>query len=220
MDVDHQKNGEYNMAKYLCPKLKLCRREGVDLFLKSGIRSIETKCKLSTPPSSTFSYKKRYRLSDYGIRLREKQKIKRIYGILENQFHNYYKKSVKLIGNTGEHLLRFLELRLDNIVYRLGWASTRAEARQLINHKYINVNNITVNIPSYQVSINQLIKLKDKSQNKLRIKYAIELSKQRSICSWLEADVNKMEGRLIRMPDRNDFSSDINEHLIVELYSR
>lgn len=204
------------MAKYLCPKLKLCRREGEDLFLKSGKRSIETKCKYSTSPSKLYN-KKRARISDYCIRLREKQKIKIIYGILEKQFKNYYKRSVKLKGNTGEHILRFLELRLDNIVYRLGWASTRAEARQLINHKAINVNNLTVNIPSYQVSINQLIQLKDKAKNQLRIQTAIEL-KQREICSWLEG--NKMEGRLLRMPNRTDLSSDINEHLIVELYSR
>lgn len=208
------------MARYLGPKMKMCRREREDLFLKSGIKSIENKCRFSSAPSK-FIYKKRARVSDYGLRLREKQKVKRIYGILERQFHNYYKKSFKLRGNTGEHLLRFLELRLDNIVYRLGFASTRAEARQIINHKAISVNKLTVNIPSYQVSINQLIKIRDIAKDQLRIKFSLSLkTKQDNLLSWLSVDKKKMEGILLRIPSRNDFSADINEHLILELYSR
>lgn len=206
------------MAKYLGPKLKLCRREGSDLFLKSGVRTIDTKCKLDQPPGQHGMRK--LRLSDYGIQLREKQKVRRLYGILERQFRNYYKKAVKLKGNTGENLLRLLEDRLDNVVYRMGFGATRLEARQLVNHKSILVNECIVNISSYQLSPNDIIRVHEKSKNQSRIKAALELSQQREIPSWLEVDNHKMQGIFKRFPERSDLSAEINEHLIVELYSK
>ncbi|CAL4323473.1 30S ribosomal protein S4 [Buchnera aphidicola] len=206
------------MAKYLKPKLKLSRREGIDLFLKSGLRSIEDKCKIKQLPGQ--QGKRRSRLSEYGIQLREKQKVRRLYGILERQFHNYYKRSAKLKGNTGENLLTLLEMRLDNIVYRMGFGATRAEAKQLINHKIIMVNNKIVNISSYQVSLNDCISIREKSQKQIRIKFSLELSEQREKPDWIEINKNNFSGTLIRVPDRSDFASDINEHLIIELYSR
>ncbi|HMI77015.1 MAG TPA: 30S ribosomal protein S4 [Buchnera sp. (in: enterobacteria)] len=206
------------MAKYLGPKLKLCRREGSDLFLKSGLRSIDTKCKLEQPPGQHGMRK--VRLSDYGVQLREKQKVRRLYGILERQFHNYYKKAVHLKGNTGENLLQLLEDRLDNVVYRMGFGATRLEARQLVSHKAILVNECIVNISSYQLSPNDIIRVREKSKNQSRIRAALELSQQREIPSWLEVDNNKMQGVFKRFPERSDLSAEINEHLIVELYSK
>ncbi|MFI4853121.1 MAG: 30S ribosomal protein S4 [Candidatus Makana argininalis] len=207
------------MSKYIGPKLKLSRREGIDLFLKSGCRSIESKCKIEKFPGNFV--KKKNRLSDYGIQLREKQKVKRIYGILERQFRNYYYKSIKLKGNTGENLLKLLELRLDNIVYRMGFGSTRSESRQLVNHKSITVNKNIVNIASYQVKINDIIGIKDTSKNQLRIKLSLELSENnREKISWIEVDTNKMQGILKFIPERNLLYKDINEQLIVELYSK
>jgi len=206
------------MAKYLGPKLKLCRREGSDLFLKSGVRSIDTKCKLEQPPGQHGTRK--MRLSDYGIQLREKQKVRRLYGILERQFHNYYKKATRLKGNTGEKLLQLLEDRLDNVVYRMGFGATRLEARQLVNHKSILVNECIVNIASYQLSPNDIIRVREKSKNQSRIKAALELSEQREKPSWLEVDNNKMQGIFKNIPERSDLSAEINEHLIVELYSK
>lgn len=212
-------NGKIDeMAKYLGPKLKLCRREGSDLFLKSGVRSIDTKCKLEQSPGQHGNRKPR--LSDYGIQLREKQKVRRLYGILERQFHNYYKLAVRLKGNTGENLLKLLEDRLDNVVYRMGFGSTRSESRQLVNHKSILVNNRVVNIASYQLSINDRISVREKCKSQSRIKAALELSEQREKPNWLEVDINKMEGFLKRYPERADLSAEINEHLIVELYSK
>ncbi|UDG79340.1 30S ribosomal protein S4 [Candidatus Ecksteinia adelgidicola] len=206
------------MAKYLGPKLKLSRREGTDLFLKSGVRTIDSKCKIDQLPGQHGV--KKTRLSDYGIQLREKQKIRRIYGIFERQFYNYYKKSARLKGNTGQNLLQFLESRLDNVIYRMGFGATRAESRQLVNHRAILVNNHIVNISSYQVSVNDKITVREKSKKQSRIKASLELSKQREQPTWLEVDVLKMEGIFKRMPERTDLQADINEYLIVELYSK
>lgn len=207
------------MARYLGPKLKLSRREGTDLFLKSGVRAIESKCKIDTAPGQHGARKPR--LSDYGSQLREKQKVRRIYGILERQFRNYYKEANRLKGNTGENLLVLLEGRLDNVVYRLGFAATRAEARQLVSHKSIVVNGRVVNIPSYQVSVDDVIAVREKSKKQARIKAALELAaSNREKPTWLDVDATKMEGVFKRRPERSDLSADINEHLIVELYSK
>ncbi|MDE3930712.1 30S ribosomal protein S4 [Glaesserella parasuis] len=206
------------MARYLGPKLKLSRREGTDLFLKSGVRAIESKCKIDTAPGQHGARKPR--LSDYSSQLREKQKVRRIYGILERQFRNYYKEANRLKGNTGENLLVLLEGRLDNVVYRMGFAATRAEARQLVSHKSIVVNGRVVNIPSYQVSVDDVIAVREKSKKQARIKASLELATQREKPTWLEVDATKMEGVFKRTPERSDLSADINEHLIVELYSK
>lgn len=206
------------MARYLGPKLKLSRREGTDLFLKSGVRAIDSKCKIDTAPGQHGARKPR--LSDYGSQLREKQKVRRIYGILERQFRNYYKEANRLKGNTGENLLVLLEGRLDNVVYRMGFAATRAEARQLVNHKAIVVNGRVVNIPSFQVSVNDVVAIREKSKKQARIKASLELAEQREKPTWLEVDSAKMEGVFKRVPERSDLSADINEHLIVELYSK
>lgn len=206
------------MARYLGPKLKLSRREGTDLFLKSGVRAIESKCKIDTAPGQHGARKPR--LSDYGSQLREKQKVRRMYGILERQFRNYYKEANRLKGNTGENLLVLLEGRLDNVVYRMGFAATRAEARQLVSHKAIVVNGRVVNIPSYQVSVDDVIAVREKSKKQARIKASLELAEQREKPTWLEVNAAKMEGVFKRIPERSDLSADINEHLIVELYSK
>ena len=206
------------MARYLGPKLKLSRREGTDLFLKSGVRAIDSKCKIDTAPGQHGARKPR--LSDYGSQLREKQKVRRIYGILERQFRNYYKEANRLKGNTGENLLVLLEGRLDNVVYRMGFAATRAEARRLVSHKAIVVNGRVVNIPSFQVSVNDVVAVREKSKKQARIKASLELAEQREKPTWLEVDSAKMEGVFKRVPERSDLSADINEHLIVELYSK
>ena len=207
------------MARYLGPKCKLSRREGTDLFLKSGIKPLENKCKLNTPPGSMLG-SRRERLSGYGVQLREKQKLRRMYGILERQFRNYYKKAAKIKGSTGENLLKLLECRLDNMVYRMGFAVTRAEARQLVSHKTITVNNNVVNIPSYQVSINDEIRIKDKAKRQLRIKNAMNIATQLGIAEWLQVDEKKFSGIVKSIPDREDILPDINENLIVEFYSK
>lgn len=206
------------MARYLGPKLKLSRREGTDLFLKSGVRAIESKCKIDTAPGQHGA--RRGRLSDYGIQLREKQKVRRMYGVLEKQFRNYYKEAARLKGNTGENLLQLLEQRLDNVVYRMGFASTRAEARQLVSHKAIVVNGKVVNIPSYNVSAEDVVSVREKSKKQARIVAALELADQREKPTWIEVDSKKMEGVFKRVPERTDLSADINEQLIVELYSK
>lgn len=206
------------MARYLGPKLKLSRREGTDLFLLSGVRALESKCKADVPPGQHGARKPR--LSDYGVQLREKQKVRRMYGLLERQFRNYYKKAASLKGNTGETLLLLLEGRLDNVVYRMGFGATRAEARQMVSHKSVLVNDRIVNIASFQVSSNDVIKVREKAKKQLRIKAALELGEQRERPVWLEVDVSKMEGVFKRLPERSDLSADINEHLIVELYSK
>jgi len=206
------------MARYLGPKLKLSRREGTDLFLKSGVRAIDTKCKIDTIPGQHGA--RRGRLSDYGIQLREKQKVRRIYGVLEKQFRNYYTDAARIKGNTGENLLQLLEKRLDNVVYRMGYASTRAEARQLVSHKAIVVNGQVVNIPSFTVKAEDVVSIREKSKTQARIVAALELADQREKPLWVEVDNKKMEGVFKRVPDRSDLSAEINEQLIVELYSK
>ncbi|MDP2515894.1 30S ribosomal protein S4 [Photobacterium damselae subsp. piscicida] len=199
-------------------KLKLSRREGTDLFLKSGVRAIDTKCKIDNAPGQHGA--RRGRLSDYGVQLREKQKVRRIYGVLEKQFRNYYQEAARLKGNTGENLLQLLEGRLDNVVYRMGFGATRAEARQLVSHKAILVNGQVVNVPSYKVAANDVVSIREKAKNQARIKAALEVATQRELPTWVEVDNKKMEGTFKRLPERSDLSADINEHLIVELYSK
>ncbi|RKF14420.1 30S ribosomal protein S4 [Alginatibacterium sediminis] len=206
------------MARYLGPKLKLSRREGTDLFLKSGVRAIDSKCKLENAPGQHGARKPR--LSDFGLQLREKQKVRRLYGVLEKQFRNYYKAAASQKGNTGENLLQLLESRLDNVVYRLGFGSTRAESRQLVSHKAILVNGKVVNIPSYKVLPEDAISIREKSKKQARIAGALEIAGQREKPTWTEVDASKMEGVFKRLPERADLSADINEQLIVELYSK
>lgn len=206
------------MARYLGPKLKLSRREGTDLFLKSGVRAIDSKCNLTTAPGQHGA--RRGRLSDYGLQLREKQKVRRMYGVLEKQFRNYYKEAARLKGNTGENLLALLESRLDNVVYRMGLASTRAEARQLVSHKAIMINGQVLNIPSYKVLPEQVISVREKAKKQARIGAALEVAAQREKLTWIEVDNTKLEGVFKRLPERSDLSADINEQLIVELYSK
>ena len=206
------------MARYIGPKLKLARREGTDLYHKSGVRSIESKCKLETPPGQ--HGQGRGRLSDYGLQLREKQKVRRIYGVLEKQFRNYYKEAARLKGATGENLLQLLERRLDNVVYRMGFGATRSESRQLVAHKAILINGKTVNIPSYQVKPSDVVSIREKAKNQARIKAAMELSQQREPIGWVEVDEKKMEGVFKTLPERSDLPTEINENLIVELYSK
>lgn len=206
------------MARYIGPTCKLARREGTDLFLKSGVRSLDTKCKLETAPGVHGA--RRGRLSDYGLQLREKQKVRRIYGILEKQFRNYYKAAAAKKGATGENLLQLLEGRLDNVVYRMGFGSTRAESRQLVSHKAIEVNGQLVNIPSYQVRPGDVIAVREKSQAQLRVKGALDLAGSRAPIAWIEVDSKKMSGVYKNRPERSDLASDINENLIVELYSK
>ncbi|KKO43835.1 MULTISPECIES: 30S ribosomal protein S4 [Arsukibacterium] len=206
------------MARYLGPKLKLSRREGTDLFLKSGVRAIDSKCNLTTAPGQHGA--RRGRLSDYGLQLREKQKVRRMYGVLEKQFRNYYKEAARLKGNTGENLLALLESRLDNVVYRMGLASTRAEARQLVSHKAILLNGKVLNIPSYTVLPEQVISVREKAKKQARISAALEVAAQREKPTWIEVDNTKLEGVFKRLPERSDLSADINEQLIVELYSK
>ena len=206
------------MARYLGPTCKLSRREGTDLFLKSGVRPLESKCRAESSPGQ--HGQRRGRLSDYGIQLREKQKVRRIYGILEKQFRNYYKSAARTKGNTGENLLMLLESRLDNVVYRMGFGSTRAESRQLVGHNAVLVNGSKVNIASYQVSVGDVISLREKAKRQLRVQSALQLASQRGESSWLNVSSEKMEGTFIRNPDREDLPSEINENLIVELYSK
>lgn len=206
------------MAKYLGPKCKLSRREGVDLFLKSRARGLDSKCKLEKLPGQHGD--KRQRLSDYGTQLREKQKLRRLYGLLERQFHGYYEKASRLRGSTGENLLKLLECRLDNVVYRMGFAATRAEAKQLVSHKSVLVNQRCVNIPSYQVKPSDVIGIREKSREQLRIKSALARAEEYGIPEWLEVEVSKMQGVFKALPERMELPSDINEQLVVELYSK
>ena len=208
------------MARYIGPTCKLARREGVDLELKSPARGLESKCKLNQPPGQHGS-SRRMRLSDYALQLREKQKVRRTYGVLEKQFHNYYKKAAGQKGATGLNLMLLLESRLDNVVYRMGFAVTRAQARQLVSHKSIKVNGKQVNIPSYQVKPGDVISFAEKAKNQLRVKEAITLSQEMDLAAvWMEVSNEKMEGIYKAFPDRNDLPADINESLIVELYSK
>jgi len=206
------------MGRYLGPKNKLSRREGRDLLLKSGIRSYESKCRSETTPGQ--HGRRRGRTSDYGIQLREKQKVKRLYGVMEKQFRNYYKLAARSKGITGNNLLQLLESRLDNVVYRLGFASTRAEARQLVSHKAIEVNGSGVNIPSYQLSSGDHVSLRDKAKNQKRVLEALDISSSRTECEWLEVNKKDFSGVFSSIPERESLDSDINENLIIELYSK
>ncbi|MCJ7453165.1 MAG: 30S ribosomal protein S4 [Steroidobacteraceae bacterium] len=207
------------MARYLGPKCKLSRREGTDLFLKSAVKPLESKCKLEVPPGG-IKGERRTRLSDYGLQLREKQKLRRMYGVLERQFHNYYERAAGRPGSTGETLLRYLEGRLDNVVYRMGFASTRAEARQLVSHKGITVNGELVNVPSYQCKAGDVISVRDKAQKQMRITAALAIATQVGLPDWVEVDEKKLTGTLKSLPDRDQILPDINENLVVELYSK
>ena len=206
------------MAKYTGPKCKLSRREGVDLELKSALRPLDSKCKLDQIPGQHGA--RRTRLSDYALQLREKQKLRRIYGVLEKQFRNYYKAAAGQKGSTGENLLSLLETRLDNVVYRSGFGSTRAEARQLVNHKSITVNSKVVNIPSYQVNPDDVITVREKAKKQTRIADSLNLAKARGIVDWISLDENKLEATFKNVPERTDLPPDINEQLVVELYSK
>lgn len=208
------------MARYLGPSIKLSRREGTDLFLKSGIKTYSDKSKrIDKAPGQHGANKPR--ASEYGLQLREKQKVRRIYGVLERQFRNYYKKASRLSGNTGENLLQLLECRLDNVVYRMGFGSTRMEARQLVSHKAITVNDHVVNIPSYQVQPSDVIAVREKAKKQLRIKAAIDLSGKRGTKpTWIEVDHDHMKGTYKNNPERSELPADIKEQLIVELYSK
>jgi small subunit ribosomal protein S4 len=206
------------MARYIGPKCKLARREGTDLFLKSGARALDSKCKLETAPGVHGA--RRGRLSDYGVQLREKQKVRRIYGILEKQFRGYYKEAARRRGATGENLLQLLESRLDNVVYRMGFASTRAEARQLVSHKGVLVNGSVVNVPSYQAQAGDVVAVREKAKKQLRIQSALTLAAQRGDIEWIDVNTDKMEGVFKSAPERGELSSEINENLIVELYSK
>jgi len=208
------------MARYIGPTCKLARREGVDLELKSPARGLESKCKLGQVPGQHAS-SRRMRLSDYALQLREKQKVRRIYGVLERQFRNYYKLAAKQKGATGENLLRLLESRLDNTVYRMGFAVTRAQARQMVSHKSITVNGQRVNIPSYRVKPEDVIAISEKAKKQLRVKEAITMSQEMDLVpAWIIVDPKKMEGVFKTYPDRHELSANINENLIVELYSK
>ncbi len=207
------------MARYLGPKAKLSRREGTDLFLKSARRSISDKVKFDSKPGQ-HGRTSGARTSDYGIHLREKQKVKRMYGVLERQFRRYFEEADKRKGNTGANLLFLLESRLDNVVYRMGFGYTRAEARQLVSHKAITVNGGSVNIPSYLVKVGDVVSVREKSKNQVRIAEALQLATQVGLPAWVEVNLAKSEGVFKKVPDRDEFAADINESLIVELYSR
>ena len=207
------------MARYTGPKCRLSRREGADLLLKSRARPLDSKCKLDTPPGQHGARRQR-RMSDYALQLREKQKLRRIYGVLERQFRNYYKRAAQKKGATGENLLQFLECRLDNVVYRMGFGATRAESRQLVSHKAILVNGRSVNIASYQVKANDTIAVREKSKKQARIQDALTIAEQIGFPVWVDVDSAKMEGIFKAIPDRQDLPPDINEQLVVELYSK
>ena len=208
------------MARYTGPSCRLSRREGKDLMLKSGIRPAEEKYKSTSVPGVHGQSARRRRLSDYGIQLREKQKVKRTYGVLERQFRNYYRKASKRKGATGEILLEMLEMRLDNVIYRAGFGCTRAEARQLVSHRAINVNGQCVNIPSYQVSVGDELAVREKAKDQIRIREAQGLAKQRGLVEWLNVNVENQSCVFMRLPEREELPPDINENLIVELYSK
>lgn len=206
------------MARYLGPTCKLSRREGTDLGLKSRVRALDSKCNMEKVPGQ--HGERRRRLSDYGIQLREKQKVRRIYGVLEKQFRNYYKKAAQTKGATGDNLLQLLERRLDNVVYRMGYGATRAEARQLVSHKAIEVNGSSVNIPSFQVSPEDVVSVREKSRKQDRIQNSLAMAEQYEFPAWIEVDVKGMSATFKRIPDRADLPAEINEQLIVELYSK
>ena len=206
------------MARYLGPKCKLSRREGTDLYLKSGLRPLESKCNVERPPGMHGA--RRGRPTDYALQLREKQKLRRMYGVLERQFRNYYKRAAQMRGSTGENLLQLLESRLDNTVYRMGFGSTRAEARQLVSHKAITVNGAVVNVPSYQVAPDDVIAVRERAKKQVRIQDSLAIAEQLGFPDWLDVDPKKMEGLFKSVPERADLPADINESLVVELYSK
>jgi len=210
---------EPKVARYLGPKAKLSRREGSDLLLKSARRSISDKAKFDSKPGQ-HGRTSGQRTSDFGVQLREKQKVKRTYGVLERQFRRYFAEADRRRGNTGANLLFLLEARLDNVVFRMGFASTRAEARQIVSHKAITVNGQSVNIPSYSVKAGDVIAVREKSKKQARVIEALELAKQIGFPAWVDVSVDKAEGVFKKSPDRDEFASDVNESLIVELYSR
>ncbi len=207
------------MAKYTGPKCKQSRRAGTDLMLKGRGRSVETKCKLETPPGM-HGASRRQRLSDYALQLREKQKLRQMYGVLERQFRNYYQRAAQRKGATGTLLLQMLESRLDNVVYRMGFGTTRAEARQLVSHKAIAVNGQTVNIPSYQVKAGDVVTVREKARQQTRIQTSVEVASQIGFPEWVEVNEKKLEGVFKQIPDRDQILPDINENLVVELYSK
>ena len=207
------------MARYLGPKLKLSRREGTDLLLKSGVRPLDSKCRADAIPGQ-HGAARRGKVKDFAVQLREKQKVRRFYGVLEKQFRTYYKKADQQRGATGENLLRILERRLDNVVYRMGYGCTRAESRQLVSHRAIEVNGRVVNIPSYQVVPEDAVAVRESKRGQLRIRQALDLASQRGAVEWIDVDPEKMEGTYKRDPDRSELPSEINENLIVELYSK
>jgi len=207
------------VARYTGPKAKLSRREGTDLFLKSARRALDSKCKLDSKPGQ-HGRTSGARTSDFGLQLREKQKVKRMYGVLERQFRRYYAEAVRRRGNTGEKLLQLLECRLDNVVYRMGFGSTRAEARQLVSHKAITLNGKTANIPSIMVKPSDIVGIREGAKKQARIQDSLNLADQGGLPGWVSVDKNKQEGVFKSVPDRADLSQDINESLIVELYSR
>ena len=208
------------MAKYIGPKCKLMRREGADLSLKSSRRAVDTKCKIDNPPGMHGAGTRRPRVSDYGLQLREKQKLRRIYGVLEKQFKNYYQEASRLKGSTGENLLQLLEARLDNVVYRMGFGSTRAEARQLVSHKSMMVNGKIVNVPSYVVSPTDVISVREKSRKQARIVESMSLAEQVGFPDWIVVNHGQFEGTFKAFPQRSELPPDINEQLVVELYSK
>jgi len=208
------------MAKYTGPKCRQCRREGTKLFLK-GEKCYTAKCAVETRPFPPGQHgQRRTRLSDYATQLREKQKMRRIYGVLERQFRNYYKAAAGKKGSTGENLLQLLEGRLDNVVYRMGFAASRTEARQLVRHNAITINGQRVTIPSYQVRPNDNLAVSEKSRKQLRVQSALEVAEQRGFVDWIDVDSKKMEGVFKALPERSDLPAEINEHLVVELYSK
>jgi len=207
------------VARYLGPKAKLSRREGTDLFLKSARRSIGDKAKFDSKPGQ-HGRTSGARTSDFGLQLREKQKVKRMYGVLEKQFRRYFEEADRRKGNTGANLLSLLETRLDNVVYRMGFGSTRAEARQLVSHKALLVNGKSVNIPSYMVKVGDVVAVREKSANQNRIVEALQLAQQVGMPAWVQVDADKAQGIFKAVPDRDQFAADVNESLIVELYSR
>ncbi|MDC0072766.1 30S ribosomal protein S4 [Gammaproteobacteria bacterium] len=207
------------MARYLGPKCKLSRREGRDLLLKSGIRTYDTKCKSETVPGQ-HGRSRRPRISDYGVQLREKQKVRRIYGVMEKQFKTYYKHAARMKGVTGDNLLQILESRLDNVVYRMGFASTRAEARQLVSHKAVLINDQKVNIPSYQVAAGDVITLSNGAQAQVRVQQSLEIAKNREEIDWIDVNPSLFTGTFKSLPERASLDTDINENLIIELYSK
>lgn len=206
------------MARYIGPKCKLSRREGTDLSLKSRARALDTKCKLDKQPGQHGD--RRNRLSDYGLQLREKQKLRRTYGVLEKQFRNYFKKAASQKGSTGENLLKLLESRLDNVVYRMGFGVTRAEARQLVSHKAITVNDVIVNVASYQVKEADVVEVREKAKKQLRIQESVSIAEQHGLPAWVDVDTKALKGTFKTVPERGDLPADINESLVVELYSK